>query len=380
MRPKTLLIACGLLLALLACSKEEAPKEAPPPKVTVIVTAAQEVPLYQEFVGQIFGLKDIAISARVEGFLEGIHFQEGSEVEKGQLLYTLEGQTYKEKVAAQMSRVAEAETISANAKGDLRRIKPLAEVKAVSQSDLDTAVAVYEASLSSVEAARANLRALQIQLGYTKIYSPISGIIGKTQAKVGDFVGRNPNPVILNTVSQVDTVLVNFFITESQYLEVARFRAQAEPTEKEAKNFELILADESVYEYKGKADFLGREVDPTTGALLVQASFPNPEKLLRPGQFAKVRIEVAVVKDGILIPQRCVSELQGLFSVFVADSNDTVERREIKVGPKVKEFWLIVEGLKPGEQVVYEGLQMVRDGTFVDPTVKEIEPLNQERK
>jgi membrane fusion protein (multidrug efflux system) len=380
MRRKILCITGCLLLAIVSCKKEEPQKVAPPPKVTVIVTAAQEVPLYQEFVGQIFGLNDIAISARVEGFLEGIHFQEGSEVEKGQLLYTLESQTSKEKVAAQMSRVAEAKTISANAKGDLRRIKPLAEVKAVSQSDLDTAVAMYEASVASVEAARANLRALQIQLGYSKIYSPIFGIIGKTQAKVGDFVGRNPNPVILNTVSQVDTVLVNFFITESQYLEFARLRAQAEPSKQEAKQFELILADESVYELKGKADFLGREVDPTTGALLVQASFPNPKKLLRPGQFAKVRIEVEVVKDGILIPQRCVSELQGLFSVFVVSSNNTVERRDVKVGPKVKEFWLIVEGLKPGEQVVYEGLQMVRDGTVVEPAVKEIEPVNQERK
>lgn len=381
MRPKTMSIVCGLLLTILACSKEEATKVAPPPpKVTVIVTAAQEVPLYQEFVGQIFGLNDIAISARVEGFLEGIQFQEGSEVEKGQLLYTLESQSFKEKVAAQMSRVAEAETILANAKGELRRIKPLAEVKAVSQSDLDTAVAMYEASVASVEAARANLRAIEIQLGYTKIYSPISGIIGKTQAKVGDFVGRNPNPVILNTVSQVDTVLVNFFITESQYLELARLRAQSGPSKQEAKKLELILADESVYEQKGKADFVGREVDPTTGALLVQASFPNPDKILRPGQFAKVRIEVDVVKDGILIPQRCVSELQGLFSVFVVGSNNTVERREIKVGPKVKEFWLIVEGLKPGEQVVYEGLQMARDGTVVDPTVKEIEPVNLERK
>jgi membrane fusion protein (multidrug efflux system) len=381
MRPKTMSIACGLLLALCACSKEEATKVAPPPpKVAVIVTAAQEVPLYQEFVGQIFGLNDIAISARVEGFLEGIHFQEGSEVDKGQLLYTLESQSFEEKVAAQMSRVAEAETMLAKAKGDLDRIKPLAEVKAVSESDLDTAVAVHEAALASLKAAQANLRAVKIQLGYTKIYSPISGIIGKTQAKVGDFVGRNPNPVILNTVSQVDTVLVNFFITESQYLEFARLRGQSEPSKQEAKKLELILADESVYEQKGKADFVGREVDPTTGALLVQASFPNPDKLLRPGQFAKVRIEVDVVKDGILIPQRCVSELQGLFSVFVVGSNNTVERREIKVGPKVKEFWLIVEGLKPGEQVVYEGLQMVRDGTIVEPTVKEIEPVNLERK
>jgi membrane fusion protein (multidrug efflux system) len=279
-----------------------------------------------------------------------------------------------------MSRVAEAETMLAKAKGDLDRIKPLAEVKAVSESDLDTAVAVHEAALAALKAAQANLRAVKIQLGYTKIYSPISGIIGKTQAKVGDFVGRNPNPVILNTVSQVDTVLVNFFITESQYLELARLRAQSKPSKQEAKKLELILADESVYEQKGKADFVGREVDPTTGALLVQASFPNPDKLLRPGQFAKVRIEVDVVKDGILIPQRCVSELQGLFSVFVVGSNNPVERREIKVGPKVKEFWLIVEGLKPGEQVVYEGLQMVRDGTIVEPTVKEIEPVNLERK
>ncbi|MEJ2474436.1 MAG: efflux RND transporter periplasmic adaptor subunit [Desulfobacterales bacterium] len=322
----------------------------PPPKVAVIVTAAQEVPLYQEFVGQIFGLNDIAISARVEGFLEGIHFQEGSEVDKGQLLYTLESQSFEEKVAAQMSRVAEAETMLAKAKGDLDRIKPLAEVKAVSESDLDTAVAVHAAALAALKAAQANLRAVKIQLGYTKIYSPISGIIGKTQAKVGDFVGRNPNPVILNTVSQVDTVLVNFFITESQYLEFARLRGQSEPSKQEAKKLELILADESVYEQKGKADFVGREVDPTTGALLVQASFPNPDKLLRPGQFAKVRIEVDVVKDGILIPQRCVSELQGLFSVFVVGSNNTVERREIKVGPKVKEFWLIVEGLKLGSR------------------------------
>ena len=381
MRPKTMSIACGLLLALFACSKEEATKVAPPPpKVAVIVTAAQEVPLYQEFVGQIFGLNDIAISARVEGFLEGIHFQEGSEVDKGQLLYTLESQSFEEKVAAQMSRVAEAETMLAKAKGDLDRIKPLAEVKAVSESDLDTAVAVHAAALAALKAAQANLRAVKIQLGYTKIYSPITGIIGKTQAKVGDFVGRNPNPVILNTVSQVDTVLVNFFITESQYLELARLRAQSKPSKQEAKKLELILADESVYEQKGKADFVGREVDPTTGALLVQASFPNPDKILRPGQFAKVRIEVDVVKDGILIPQRCVSELQGLFSVFVVGSNNTVERREIKVGPKVKEFWLIVEGLKPGEQVVYEGLQMVRDGTIVEPTVSEIEPVNLERK
>ena len=372
MKPKTLSIACCLLLVMLSCSKEEAPKEAPPPKVTVIVTEAQAVPLFQEFVGQIFGLKDIAIQARVEGFLEGIHFQEGSEIEAGTLLYTLESQPFEEKVAAQQSRVAEAETVLAKTKGDLDRIEPLAKVKAVSESDLDTAVALHEAAISSLDAARANLRAAKIQLGYTKIYSPITGIIGRTQAKVGDFVGRDQNTVILNTVSQIDTVLVNFFITESQYLAVARFRAQnkAETREMGESSFELILVDGSVYDQKGKADFVDREVDPTTGAMLVQASFPNPDKLLRPGQFAKVKIEVDVVKDGILIPQRCVSELQGTFSVFLVDENNKIERREVKVGPKVRDFWLITEGLKPGEKIVYEGLQLARDGVVVEPTVK----------
>ena len=382
MKPKTLTTACCLLLAILACSKEEAPKEAPPPNVTVIVTEAQKVPIHQEFVGQVYGLKDIDIAARVEGFMEGIHFQEGSEVEAGALLYTLESQTYEEKVAAQMSRVAEAETMLAKAKGDLDRIKPLAKVKAVSESDLDTAVAIHEASIASLSAARANLSAAKILLGYTKVYSPINGIIGKTHAKVGDFVGRAPNPVILNTVSQIDTVLINFFITESQYLEVARFRAEEEVSSRKAgeSTFELILVDGTVYDHKGKADFVDRNVDPTTGAMLVQASFPNPDKLLRPGQFAKVKIKTNVVKDGILIPQRCVTELQGTFSVFVVDASNKTERREVKVGPKVREFWLITEGLRPGEKVVYEGLQIVRDGTVVLPTIKDIESAEMERK
>jgi membrane fusion protein (multidrug efflux system) len=351
--------------------------------VTVIVTEAQEVPIYEEFVGQVFGLKDIAIRARVEGFLEGIHFKEGSEIESGTLLYTLESQPFEEKVAAQQSRVAEAKTLLAKTKGDLDRIKPLAKVKAVSESDLDTAVALYEASIASLDAARANLRAAKIQLGYTKIYSPIDGIIGKTQARVGDFVGREPNPVILNTVSRIDTVRVEFFITESQYLEFARFRAKKGGSEMRSKEprLELILVDGSVYDHKGDADFVDREVDTTTGAMLVQASFPNPNKLLRPGQFAKVKAQMYLVKDGILIPQRCISELQGSFSVFVVDESNKVNRKKVEVGPKIKEFWLITEGLKPGEKVIYEGLQLAKERVVVDPTVKKkIESAEQEQK
>jgi len=377
-----LTLLCILFLLFFSCSKkEEQQAQAPPPQVTVVVTLAKDVPIYQEFVGQIYGFKDIAIRARVEGFLEGIHFEEGSRVEKGALLYTLESQPFEADVAAKMSRVAEANTRRAKAKSDLDRIEPLAKENAVSQSDLDSAVAQHDASIESVKAAKANLRASNIQLGYTKIYSPIFGIIGKTKAKVGDFVGLSPNPVILNTVSRIDTVLVEFFITETQYLQVARhLLSKVEPAVQNARkeNLELILADGSLYDHKGKVDFVDRDVDPTTGAILVQSSFPNPQELLRPGQFAKVKALVKVVKDGILIPQRCVVELQGLYSVYVVGDGDKIQTRNVKVGPKIKQFWLITEGLKPGEHVVYEGLQRVKDGAVVNPTIKKIESTDQE--
>ena len=320
----------------------------------------------------------------MEGFLEGIHFKEGSWVKQGDLLYTLESQPFEEKVATRMSGVAEVKTMLAKNKGDLDRIRPLAEINAVSKSDLDAAQANYDASLSSLEAAKAQLRASEIELSYTKISSPISGIIGKTQAKVGDFVGKDPSPVILNTVSQVDTILVTFFITETQFLEFTRYKASRNATQQkiddedqEAK-FELILIDGSTYNHKGKLDFVDREVDTTTGAMLVQASFPNPEKLLRPGQFTRVRIKVQVVKDAILIPQRSVMEIQGLHNVFVVDSNNKIVTREIEVGPKLGSFWMIKQGLKPGEQVVYEGLQKVRDGVTVKATIADVKSMVQD--
>jgi len=381
MKTITLRSLCCLLLLILSCSKEETPAQLPPPDVAVIQTEPQQVPIYREFVGQVLGFKDIAIRARVEGYLEGIHFQEGSRVEQGDLLYTLESQPFEAAVAAEMSRVAEAKTALAKAESDLKRIRPLAEAKAVSESDLDAAVAMYEASIAAVEAAQANLRAAQIQLSYTKIYSPISGLIGMTKAKVGDFVGREPNPVILNVVSLIDTVLVQFFITETQYLTAARhLRDEQERKDQDAgkADLELILADGSLYPRKGRFDFADRNVDPTTGAMMVQASFPNPDGLLRPGQFAKVKAEVAVVEDGILIPQRCVTELQGTYSVYVVDEGNKAQRREVKAGPKIKQFWLILEGLTPGERVVYEGLQKARDGAEVNPILQETQPTPEE--
>jgi len=364
----TLLFSCG----------GEDQVQIPPPVVQVYVTTTTNVPIYKEFIGETQGFKDIDIRARVEGYLEGIHFEEGSEVKKDQLLYTIESQPFQENVAEKQSQLAAANIERVNAESDLSRIKPLAAENAISQIDLDSAQAKYDASIEGVKAAEANLNAANIQLSYTKILSPIDGIIGGTQAKVGDFVGASPNPVILNTVSSLSTILVQFFVTENEYLQAAR-RIIAETEEyqvgeakKEPNDLQLILSDGSVYGYKGKFDFIDRNVDPLTGAILIQSSFPNPDQLLRPGLFAKVRAEVNRIKDGILVPQRCIVELQGTFSVLIIDESNKVQNRQVQVGPKVKEFWLIKEGLKPGEKVIYEGLQKVKEGIVVVPEVVEV--------
>ena len=376
----TLLGCCFLLLSACGDAEKASGAARPPPDVTVYETVARDTPMVIEFVGVTSGAKDITIRARVEGFLEGMHFQEGSWLKKGDKLYTLESQPFEEKVATRMSEVAEVRTMLAKNKGDLARIEPLAKINAVSQSDLDSAQASYDASLASLEAAKANLRAAKIQLSYTKISSPIDGIIGKTQAKVGDFVGKDPSPVILNTVSQVDTILVTFFITETQYLELARYLASgdAAQSEKQKDNFQMILVDGSRYEYAGNLDFIDRDVDTTTGAILAQASFPNPQKLLRPGQFTKLRVRTHEVKDAILIPQRCVMEIQGLYSVFVVDENNTIQTRDIEVGTKIGSAWMITKGLESGEKVVYEGLQKVKDGVTVKATVTDVKLIGLE--
>ncbi len=348
----------------------------PPPKIKVVNVLQKNVPIYKEFVGQIYGEVDIPIRARVSGFLEGIHFQEGRQVKKGQLLYTIDPQPYQAKVAQEMSKLAEAKTGFVKAQSDLDRIEPLAKMNAVSKSDLDAARAQYDAAKAYVEAAQASVRLAKIQLGYCSIKSPISGVIGKTKAKVGEFVGQNPNPVILNTVSKISNVRAEFFLPESDYLMLARAYGTApgkETAEKlnktkpqEKRKLQLILSDGSLYPYKGHVDFINREVDPNTGTILIQATFPNPKRILRPGLFARIKAELYVDSNALLVPQRCVVETQGKYSVFVV-SDSTVHFVSVETGPTVGDMWIIEKGLKPADQVVLEGLQMVKEGMKVDP-------------
>ena len=377
-----------LIFTFFACKNEQqAPP--PPPEIPVVEVIQKDVPIYQEFVGQVYGLYDIPIRARVEGWVEGIYFIEGSPVYKDQLLYSIDSETYEANVSEKESELAEAETNLVKAQNDLRRIKPLARINAVSQSDLDAALASEGASEAAVEAARANLRAANIELSYTKVKSPINGIIGKTKAKVGEFVGKDPNPVILNVVSTIDTIRVQFFLPENYYLAYARHaeridslkskRRVKQELEYGERNLELILSDNSVFKYKGKVDFIDRQVDPTTGCILLQASFPNPDKLLRPGQFAKIKGLIYIVDNAFLVPQRCLSELQGKYSLYVVNDSNKIERRDVETGPTIDSFWVITKGISKGENVVYEGIQQVREGMIVSPEIVELNEKGQKK-
>jgi membrane fusion protein (multidrug efflux system) len=365
-----------VVLSLSSCGNKK--QTAPPQKIPVVTVLQKDVPIYKEFVGQVYGQVDIPIRARVSGFLEGIHFQEGRRVKKGQLLYTIDPQPYQAQVAKEMSKLAEAQTEFVKAQSDLDRIEPLAAMNAVSKSDLDASRAQYNAAKAYVDAAKASVKLAKIQLGYCSIYSPINGIIGKTKAKVGEFVGQSPNPVILNTVSKISHVRVEFFLPEADYLSLVRAYKNQLPEDRKTdngkdsvltRNLQLILSDGSVYPHKGKIDFINRQVDPSTGTILIQASFPNPDRVLRPGLFAKVKAEIYVDTNALLVPQRCVNETQGKHNVFVV-RDSVVRYAPVKTGPTVGDMWVIEKGLKKGDQVVLEGLQLVKEGMKVIPEPK----------
>ncbi len=366
-----------LILEFSSCgSSENQMKQLP--EVVVVSVIKKDVPINMEFVGQVYGLYDIPIRARVEGYLEGRFFNEGMPVKKGQLLYKIDPQPFEAAVAEKLSNLAVAQTNLVFAENDLQRIEPLAKRNAVSQSELDGAIASRDASQSAVKAAEALLNIANIQLSYSELRSPINGIIGKTQARIGEFVGRDPNPVILNTVSRVDTIRVQFFITESDYLAFARqARAKLDSLHSEELRMnrepalELILADGSIHKYKGSLDFIDREVDASTGAILLQASFPNPDRLVRPGQYAKIKAAVTTIKDALLVPMRCVMELQGQFSVYVVNDSSMVEARQIIVGEKINDLWLITEGINANDKIIIDGIQKVRSGMKVDIKISE---------
>lgn len=372
------LVAFSLVLpfTLVSC-KQKAAAPPPPTKVKVVEVWQTTVPIPVDYVGQTYGYKDIPIRARVDGFLTGMYFQEGSMIKKGQLLYTIDPESLKAIEAEKLSRLAEAQSRLVEAESNLKRIKPLAEINAVSKRDLDAAIADYEAATSRVEAEQSQVDYTRINLGYTRITSPINGIIGMTEAKPGEYVGKAPNPIVLNEISSIDTILVNFSISEEEFLKLMRMRqAKKADTLSKAKDTEakinLVLADGSIYNHYGRFNFANRQVDPATGTILFQVSFPNPDNILRPGQFARIKVVLEEVEGGLLIPQRCVKELQGIHQVYVVTPNNEIEIRKVNLGVKVGGMWMVEGGLNAGETIVFEGLNLVRPGQKVLPEKSEI--------
>ncbi|MDC1295450.1 efflux RND transporter periplasmic adaptor subunit [Myxococcota bacterium] len=364
-----LLVALGVLCLTLGCERPKAP--APTLlEIPVAQVLVRDQPILRELVGETRGSSDILIRARVEGVLTGMHFREGSHVKKGGLLYEIDPTPFEAQVVGAQGKVAETVTRLAKAESDLDRIAPLAEINAVSQADLDGAVARYQAAKGALQTAQASVEQARIQLGYTKLHAPISGRIGISKARVGEFVGRTPNPVVLNVVSDTNPIKVRFSIDERTYLLLAKRLAQAGKGSGEQKRLaaglELILADGSVHPEKGHVVAMDAVVDSGMGTLTLEAEFPNPEQRVLAGQFARIRVVAEVLEGAMLIPSRSISDMQGKKRVYVVDDKGKVSIRSVELGPEVGTLRVITQGLKPNERIAVDAIRL-RPGMTIDP-------------
>ena len=370
------LVAAGA--ALFAC-KKEAPQVAVVPEVSVSDVIQRDVPIGGELTATMKGLEDVEIRARVEGYLKSLDYPEGSEVKKGQLLFTVDDAPYRAALAQAKGDMARTQASLSKADMDVKRYRPLAAERAISQAELDNAISAQKAATAQVEAAKANVDNATLNLGYTRITAPISGLAGQAQRKVGDLVGKG-DPTLLTTISSIDPIRVSVNIPEALYLRYADRLQQvatngtsgggsAKPPSADPDGPQLALSDGSLYEHRGRLILVDRSVDPQTGTLRADLAFPNPKRFLRPGLYAKVRYKEEVRAGALMVPQRAVSELQGQYSVVVVNAESKAESRKVKPGPRVGSLWILEEGVKPGEKVIVEGMQKVRDGMLVKATV-----------
>jgi membrane fusion protein (multidrug efflux system) len=365
---RALIVAlCGTLAVAGTSCKKEGPSGAPP-EVYVADVVQRDVPVYLELVGQTKGSQDVEIRARVEGYLDRVAFTEGTFVRRGTLLYLIDPKPLEAALANAKANLATAQARLEKANTDVNRLTPLAKQQAVSQQELDNALAAQDAARAQVDAQKAAVDKATLDLGYTRITSPIDGLVGTTQVKAGNLVGRGES-TLLTTVSQVDPILFRAGVSEAEYLKVAKRLADlgGQAAVRNRAEVELLLADGTVHPHKGALETIERAVDPTTGTLAVQFTFPNPDRVVRPGQYGRARGVTETKAGALLVPQRAVAELQNLYSLAVVGEGNKVTFRNVKVGPRVDGLWVIEEGLKPGEKVVVEGLQRLRDGAVVSP-------------
>jgi membrane fusion protein (multidrug efflux system) len=350
------------------CAKKEAPKM-PPPVVEVAPVIQKDVPIYREWVGTLDGYVNAEIRPQVEGYLLRQVYREGSLVAAGQVLFEIDPRQFQAAFDQARGNLAQYQATLANAKTKVARYTPLAAQQAISQQELDDAITAERTALANVQATQAALEKAQLNLGWTKILSPIDGVAGIAKSQVGDLINAQTS---MTTVSQVDPIKVYFQPSELEYMAWAARRGPVDQStpEQRARDkgmLQLLLADGSVYPHRGDPFLAGRNVDVKTGTIQVAGTFPNPGNLLRPGQYGKVRVAMEIRKGALLVPQRAVSELQGLFQVAVVGPDNKVEIKAVEIGPRVDSLWIIEKGLSPGERIVVEGVQKVRPGMEVAP-------------
>jgi membrane fusion protein (multidrug efflux system) len=372
-----------------ACSREAEDTSAPPPEVLVAPVVRRDVPVLVEAVGETRGSETVEIRARVEGFIERIAFKEGDRVAAGDLLYVIDPKPFQADVSRARATVAQAEAVFRRAKLEERRLAPLADTGAISRSEYDDALTNLQTSRANLDAAKAALDSAQLDLGYARIISPIEGIAGFSEVQEGDLVGRGEN-TLLTTVSDVDPIWVRFAVSEREYLKFYRRSLERAKSSAEAVEgadaevsrpgvatrgdaaIRMRLADGSEHPYEGVFRVADRAVDPSTGTLSVEVTFPNPDQLVRPGQFARVELQTEVERDAVLVPQRAMRELQGSYSVAIVGDDETIELRPVTTARRFESFYVVSSGLEGNEKVVVEGLQRARSGTKVRPIMVEL--------
>jgi membrane fusion protein, multidrug efflux system len=366
-KPKPRYFSAALLLTtfLLGCKEKEQAPAPQPPEVEVTEVTQRNVPIYMEWVAQLNGRYNAQITPRVQGYLLKQNYRDGFFVKKGQLLYEVDPRAFEVTIAQAKAQVAVATANLSNADTNVARDRPLAAQSAIPQKQLDTDLATQAASKAQLDAANAQLAQAQLNLSWTKVYSPIDGIAGLSTAQVGNLVGTTTN---MTTVSQVNPIWAYFNISESDYLtEAQTFFRLISGKRVASPVLEFIQANGTTYPLKGRIILVNREVTSQTGTIQLVAEFPNADAILRPGGFGRVRFQVAMNQGAMLIPQAAVIEVQSMYQVAVVEPGNKAAFRIVKVGDRVGTDWIITDGLKPGDQVIVQGFMKVREGTPVSP-------------
>jgi membrane fusion protein (multidrug efflux system) len=367
MSKKKVCLCAGLLLVLAGGCKPKAAPPAAPPKVQVLTVAATNVPVFQQWIGSLDGYPNAQIRAQVLGYLVKQDYLEGSRVKQGDLLFEIDARPFQAVLDQALSKQAQDQAMVGKTELDVKRYTPLVKVEAISQETLDDAVQANLAAKAAVAADKAAVETATLNLGFCSITSPVDGIAGTAQAQIGDLVG--PGTAVLTTVSTVDPMRAYFSISEQSYLAFCRqFTNAAERgTYRSDMELQLILSDGSTYPLPGKWLFTSRQVDINTGTLQIAGVFPNPDYVLRPGLYGRVRAKIETHRNAVILPQRAVTELQGSYQVATVDGQNKAHLRTVQVGEQVGNDWLIEKGLAPGDRVVAEGIQKVKEGAEVDP-------------